>query len=78
MSQAVSFLENERRREEAAKPNPEANVEADDFLSGLRRMHASGGITTDRLLEILPSYVLLCEEHLELARAFQQELALDA
>ena len=76
MSQAVTYLEDERRREEAGTPNPVANVaEANDFLSGLRRMHASGGISTGRLLEILPSYLTLCEEHLELARAFDRELA---
>ena len=80
MSQAVTFLfKDERRREEAATPNPAANVaEANDFLNGLRRMHASGGISTARLREILPSYLTLCEEHLEEARAFEQELMVDA
>ena len=78
MSQAVTFLEEERRREEAARPNAAANVaEADDFLEGLRQMHREGRITTDRLREIFPSYIALAEEHLALAKAFAQELTAD-
>jgi hypothetical protein len=78
MSQAVSFLEEERRREEAARPNPAASVaEADSFLAGMKQMHAEGRITTDRLREIFPSYIALAEEHLEEARAFERELAAD-
>jgi hypothetical protein len=78
MSQAVTFLEEERRREEAARPDPAANVaEADDFLSSLREMHADGRVTTERMAELMKSYVLLCEEHLELARAFERELSAD-
>ena len=76
MSQAVTFLEEERRREEAARPDPAGNVaEADDFLSSLRQMHDDGRITTARLSEVMPSYLALCEEHLEAARAFAKELA---
>jgi hypothetical protein len=79
MSQAVSFLEEERRREEAARPDPVANVsEADSFLEGMKQMHADGRITTARLAEIFPSYVSLCEEHLEEAKAFARELAVNA
>jgi hypothetical protein len=78
MSQAVTFLEDERRREEAATPNPAANVrEADGFLENLRRLHREGSMTTARLLEIFPSYLVLLEEHLEEARAFDRELAAD-
>jgi hypothetical protein len=78
MSEAVSYLENERRREEAARPNPAANIaQADDFLSSLREMHADGRMTTARLREIFPSYIELCTEHLEEARAFERELAAD-
>jgi hypothetical protein len=78
MAQAIDYLAEERRREEAARPNPAANVaEADDFLEGLRRMHREGQITTARLSEVMPSYLALCEEHLEEARAFVKELATD-
>ena len=79
MSQAVTHLEEERRREEAARPNPAANVaETDDFLSTLKQMLADDRITTARLSEVMKSYLLLCEEHLEEAKAFAKELAADA
>jgi hypothetical protein len=78
MSQAVSFLEEERRREEAARPNPAASVaEADDFLENLRAMHREGRISTERLREIFPRYIALCEEHLAVAKAFAEELTAD-
>ena len=78
MSQAVTYLEDERHREEAARPNAAANVkEADDFLSSLREMHDDGRLTTGRTAEVLRSYILLSEESLELARAFDRELAAD-
>jgi hypothetical protein len=78
MSQAVAFLEEECRREEAARPDLAANAkEADDFLSSLRAMHAEGRVTTERMAKLMRDYVLLCEEYLELARAFQKELAAD-
>jgi hypothetical protein len=79
MSEAVTFLENERRREEAARPNPAANIaESDDFLSSLRAMHEDGRMTTNRMAEIVKGYVLLCSEHLEEARALERELAVNA
>jgi hypothetical protein len=79
MAQAIDYLAEERRREDAARPNPAANVaEADDFLSGLKQMHTNGQIERARLLEIFPSYIALCEEHLEEARAFANELAVNA
>jgi hypothetical protein len=79
MSQAVTYLEDERRREEAATPNPAANVaEADGFLENLRRLHREGSISTERLREIYPGYLVLLEEHLELARAFEKELVAGA
>jgi hypothetical protein len=75
MSEAVSYLENERRREEAARPNPAANIaESDDFLAALRAMHDDGRMTTNRMAEVVKGYVLLCSEHLEEARAFEREL----
>jgi hypothetical protein len=71
----VEMAERQRAKDEAARPNPQANVaEAADFLSGLRQMHRDGRITTGRMAEIVKGYVLLCEEHLELARAFASEL----
>jgi hypothetical protein len=67
--------EERKRREEANRPDAEGNVrEADDFLSSLREMHVDGRMTTSRMLEIVKGYVLLCDEHLELARAFEREL----
>jgi len=79
MSQAVTFLEEERRREEAARPNPAASVaEADSFLENMKQLHRNGEITTARLVEIFPSYVTLCEEHLEEAKAFARELSVNA
>ena len=78
MSQAVTFLEEERRREEAARPDLAANAkEVDDFLSSLRAMHAEGRVPTERMAKLMRDYVLLCEEYLELARAFAKELAAD-
>jgi hypothetical protein len=75
MSQAVTFLEEERRREEAARPDLAANAkEADDFLSSLRAMHAEGRVTTERMAILMRDYVLLCEEFLEQSRAWQREL----
>jgi hypothetical protein len=71
--------EERKRREEANRPNPAANVAAaDDFLEALRQMHKDGRITAARLSEVMPSYVLLLEEHLELARSFQKELAAES
>jgi hypothetical protein len=79
MSEAVSYLENERRREEAARPNPAANIaQADDFLSELRRIHGNEGLAPARMREIVKGYVLLCSGHLEEARAFERELAVNA
>jgi hypothetical protein len=67
--------EERKRREEANRPDPEGNVrEADDFLSSLREMHADGRVETGRMLELVKGYVLLCDEHLELARGFEREL----
>jgi hypothetical protein len=78
MAEAVTFLQAEREREEAARPNPAASVaEADSFLAGMKQMHAEGRITTARLAEIFPSYIALCEEHLEEAKAFARELTTD-
>jgi hypothetical protein len=74
----VEMAERQRAKDEASRPNPRANVaEADDFLSSLRQMYAGGGITTARMTELVKGYVLLCEEHLESARAFAKELAAD-
>jgi hypothetical protein len=79
MSQAVDFLTEERRREEAARPNPAAVVAEDnDFLASMKQMLADDRITKARMAEIFPSYVTLCEEHLEEAKAFARELAVDA
>ena len=79
MSQAVTFLEDERRREEAARPDPAANVkEADDFLSSLRAMHAEGRVPTSRMAVLAKDYVTLCDAHLEEAKAFEKELAVHA
>jgi hypothetical protein len=75
----VEMAERQRAKDEAARPNPAANVaEADDFLEGLKQMHADGRMTTSRMAEIVKGYVLLCDEHLELARAFERELMADA
>jgi hypothetical protein len=71
--------EERKRREEANRPKPEVSVgEADDFLSSLREMHEDGRITTGRMVEIMKGYLLLCEEHLEEARAFEKELTVNA
>jgi hypothetical protein len=78
MSQAVTYLEDERRREEAARPSPEANVAAaSDFLSGLRAMHREGRMTTTRMATLAKDYVTLCDAHLEEAKAFAAELTVD-
>jgi len=78
MAEAVTFLQQEREREEANQPHPAAAIgQADDFLSGLREMHADGRMTTSRMAEVVKGYVLLCDEHLELARAFERELTAD-
>ena len=75
MSQAVTFLEEERRREEAARPDLAANAkEADDFLESLRQMHRDGRVPTERMAILMRDYVLLCEEFLEQSRAWQKEL----
>jgi hypothetical protein len=75
----VEIAERQRAKDEAARPNPQVNVgEADDFLSGLRQMHSEGRMTTSRMAEVVKGYVLLCEEHLEEARAFAGELAVHA
>src|SRR6266849_8764211 len=72
----VEMAERQRAKEEAARPNPEANVAlADDFLSELRRIRANDGMTAARMGEILKTYTVLCEEHLEEARAFEKDLA---
>jgi hypothetical protein len=72
----MDLTEERRRREEAARPKPEENAaQANDFLASLRQMHEDGRITTSRMAEIVKGYVLLCDEHLELARAFERELA---
>jgi hypothetical protein len=74
----VEMAERQRAKDEAARPNPAANVaEADDFLEGLKQMHTDGRVTTNRMVEIVKGYVLLCDEHLELARAFERELTAD-
>jgi hypothetical protein len=74
----VEMAERQRSKDEAARPNPAANVaEADDFLEGLKQMHSDGRMTTNRMAELMKGYVLLCSEHLELARAFEKELAAD-
>jgi hypothetical protein len=74
----VEMAERQRAKDEAARPNPQANVaEAADFLSGLRQMHRDGRITTGRMRELVGGYLLLCEEHLEEARAFERELTAD-
>lgn len=71
----MDLTEERRQREEAARPKPEENVaRADDFLSFLRQMHRDGRMTTARLREIFPSYIALCEEHLEEAKSFEKEL----
>jgi hypothetical protein len=76
MSQAVAFLQAEREREEAARPDLAANAkEADDFLEALRQMHRDGRVTTERMAQLMKDYVLLCEEYLEVARAWATELA---
>jgi hypothetical protein len=75
----VEMAERQRAKEEANRPNAAANVAlADDFLEGLKQMHRNGQITTSRLREIFPSYLELCKEHLEEAKAFARELAVDA
>ena len=75
----VEMAERQRAKDEANRPNPAANVGlADDFLESLRQMHRNGQITAGRLREIFPSYIALCEEHLEEARAFEKELAVNA
>ena len=69
-------MEARRLAEEASRPKPEENVaRADDFLSELRRIRANDGMTDARMGEILKTYTVLCEEHLEEARAFEKELA---
>jgi hypothetical protein len=74
----VEMAERQRAKDEAARPNPAANVaEADDFLGGLKQMHNDGRITTQRMAALMKGYVLLCSEHLELARASEKELAAD-
>jgi hypothetical protein len=79
MSQAVDFLTEERRREEAARPNPAASAaESDSFLESMKLMLSEDRITAARLAEIFPSYIALCEEHLEEARAFERELTASA
>jgi hypothetical protein len=79
MSQAVTFLEEERRREEAARPDPAASVaESDSFLESMKLMLSEDRIMAARLAEIWPSYIALCEEHLEEARAFERELTASA
>jgi hypothetical protein len=76
MAEAVAFLQAEREREEAARPNPAASVaEADSFLAGMKQMLADGRITAVRLAEIFPSYIALAEEHLAEAKAFEKELS---
>lgn len=71
--------EERKRREEANRPDPAGNVaESDDFLSSLRAMHDDGRMTTNRMVEVVKGYVLLCSEHLEEARAFERELAVNA
>ncbi len=78
MAEAVTFLQQERERQEAARPKPEESVaRADDFLSDLREMYQGDRLTAARAAEIFKGYVLLCDEHLELARAFERELAAD-
>jgi hypothetical protein len=76
MSQAVSYLEEERRRAEAERPKPEESFAlSTDFLASMKQMLAEGRITPARLAEVWPSYITLCEEHLEEARAFEREIA---
>jgi hypothetical protein len=74
----VEMAERQRAKDEASRPDPAANVnEADNFLEGLRQMHRDGRMTTNRMAELVKGYVLLCEEHLEEARAFARELTAD-
>jgi hypothetical protein len=75
----VEMAERQRAKDEAARPNPAANVaEADGFLENLRQLHRNGQITTARLREVLPSYIALAEEHLAIAKAFADELTVNA
>jgi hypothetical protein len=74
----VEMAERQRAKEEASRPNPEATVDhADDFIEGLRRIRANDGMTTARMCDVIKTYIVLCEEHLELARAFERELTAD-
>jgi hypothetical protein len=71
----IEMAERQRAKDEASRPNPAASVaQADDFLGSLRAMHAEGRITTSRAVELAKSYVALAEDHLEMARAWEQEL----
>jgi hypothetical protein len=75
----VEMAERQRAKDEAARPNPEENVEqATDFIEGLRRIHVNEGMPAARLREIVGRYILLAEESLEVARAFERELAVNA
>jgi hypothetical protein len=75
----MDLTEERRKREEAARPKPEENVaQADDFLASLRQMHRDGRITTARMAEIVKTYLVLAEEHVEEAKAFEAELAVHA
>jgi hypothetical protein len=72
------MAERQRAKDEANRPNSVANVaRADDFISELRRIRANDGMTTARMCEIVKTYLVLCEEHLEGARAFAMELTAD-
>ena len=74
----VEMAERQRAKEEASRPKPEATVEqADDFISDLRRIHVNEGMPAGLLREIVGRYILLAEESLEVARAFEKELAAD-
>jgi hypothetical protein len=70
--------EERKRREEASRPDPAAGVaQANDFLASMKQMLVERRITAARLAEIWPSYIALCEEHLEEAKSFERELAAD-